>query len=246
MRAIILAAGRGSRMGRLTAEIPKCLVELGGKPLLEWQTGALRAAGIDRIAIVTGWQPDQLSNKGLETFHNPRWSQTQMVASLACASEWLAADTCIVSYSDIFYPASAVRALIETQADIAITYDPDWLRLWSRRFADPLSDAETFEVDSAGRVTDIGRKTGDARKIKGQYMGLLKFSPSGWMRTARYLGEMPPPERERLDMTALLQRLAVAGVEVAAVAVAGPWGEVDSAADLAIYEQDIQAGRLVA
>src|SRR6185503_13206340 len=54
MRAIILAAGRGSRMGQLTAEIPKCLVQLGGKPLLEWQTGALRAAGIDRIAVVTG------------------------------------------------------------------------------------------------------------------------------------------------------------------------------------------------
>ena len=75
---------------------------------------------------------------------------------------------------------------------------------------------------------------------------MLKFSPPGWMSTTRYLGGMAAAERERLDMTGLLQRLAAAGVEVAAVAVGGPWGDVDSAADLAIYEQDIQAGRLVA
>ena len=244
MRAIILAAGRGSRMGDLTAEIPKCLVQLGGKPLLDWQTSALRMAGIERIAIVTGWQPEHLANQGLETFHNPRWSETQMVVSLSCASEWLSAETCIVSYSDIFYPASAVRTLIETPGDVAITYDPDWLSLWSRRFADPLSDAESFEIDSSGKITDIGRRTGDARKIKGQYMGLLKFSPSGWRRTGGYLDGMAPAERERLDMTGLLQRLTVAGVEVTAVPVAGPWGEVDSASDLAIYEEDIQTGRL--
>lgn len=246
MRAIILAAGRGSRMGQLTAEIPKCLVKLGGKPLLEWQTGALLAAGVERIAIVTGWQPEQLANKGLDTFHNPRWSQTQMVVSLSCASQWLVADTCIVSYSDIFYPASAVRALMDAAADVAITYDPNWLSLWARRFADPLSDAESFDIDSSGRVTDIGRKTADARRIKGQYMGLLKFTPSGWRRTAGYLDGMASVERERLDMTGLLQRLTAAGIEVMAVPVAGPWGEVDSASDLALYEQDIQAGRFAA
>ena len=245
MRGIILAAGRGSRMGHLTAEIPKCLVQLGGKPLIEWQITALRSARIDRIGIVTGWQPEQLANRGLETFHNPRWAQTQMVMSLACASEWLAADTCIVSYSDIFYPGFAVRALIAGAGDIAITYDPNWLALWSRRFANPLLDAESFDIDANGRITDIGRKTAEIGRIKGQYMGLLKFSPAGWKGVAAYMKGLPEPERDRLDMTSLLQGLIAKGTDVMAVSVAGPWGEVDSASDLAIYEQDIQAGRLV-
>ena len=53
MKDIILAAGRGSRMKNLTADRPKCLVELRGKALLDWQLEALRAAGVTEIAIVT-------------------------------------------------------------------------------------------------------------------------------------------------------------------------------------------------
>ena len=109
----------------------------------------------------------------------------------------------------------------------------------------PLSDAESFDIDANGRITDIGRKAGDVAKIKGQYMGLLKVSPSGWRRISDYVERMAPSERDRLDMTSLLQRLIAEGTDVMAVSVAGPWGEVDSASDLAVYEQDIQAGRLV-
>ena len=62
MRGIILAAGRGSRMKHLTSERPKCMVKLQGKPLIEWQLEALRAAGIDDIAIVTGYRHELLSS----------------------------------------------------------------------------------------------------------------------------------------------------------------------------------------
>jgi choline kinase len=245
LSALILAAGRGSRMGSLTEARPKCLVSLGGRTLLEWQTTALRQAGIPRIAIVTGWQPEQLAPHAAVTFHNPRWAQTQMVMSLARAAPWLESGSCVVSYSDIFYTAPTVKALLEAEGDIAITYDPDWLSLWSRRFSDPLSDAETFELDAAGRLVDIGRKSDDAARIQGQYMGLLKFRPAGWAQVARLLASLAPDERDRLDMTGLLRRLLAAGSQVSVVRVAGPWGEVDTASDLALYEDDLRRGRLV-
>jgi len=231
-------------MGGLTDNSPKCLVTLGGRTLLQWQMSALRAAGVERIAIVTGWQAGQLANRGAELFENPRWAQTNMVMSLACAATWLETDTCIVSYSDIFYPASAVSALIETPGDIAITYDPDWLALWSRRFTNPLADAETFEIDAEGRVTEIGQRTDRVERIKGQYMGLLKFTPAGWATVARLIGDLPAEARDRLDMTSLLQRLIASGTPVRAVAVEGPWGEVDSADDLALYAADERSGAL--
>ncbi len=231
-------------MGGLTDTSPKCLVRLGGRPLLEWQMLALRDAGIEHIAIVTGWQAEQLAGRGAETFHNPRWSETNMVMSLAAAAEWLGVEPCVVSYSDVFYPASAVQALIAFAGDITITYDPEWLVQWSRRFADPLADAESFETDAEGRVTDIGRRTDSVAKIKGQYMGLLKFTPPGWARVARLLEGLAPAERDRLDMTGLLQRLIAVGTEVRGVAVKGPWGEVDSVSDLAVYEEDFRRGRI--
>jgi len=238
LRAIILAAGRGTRMGGLTDAIPKCLVKLGGRALLEWQLAALRDARVTRIAIVTGWPAVQLENRGAETFHNPRWAETNMVMSLACAREWLEADTCIVSYSDIFYPSSAVRALLTSPGDISMTYDPNWLALWSRRFPDPLADAESFEIDSDGRVTDIGRRVDDVGKIKGQYMGLLKFTPQGWTRADKLIAALPERDRNKLDMTTLLQRLIAAGESVKATPISGPWGEVDSESDLALYSNE--------
>ena len=112
MKAIILAAGRGSRMKNLTDERPKCMVELHGKSLLEWQLQALREAGVDDIAIVTGYKREMFSQWKLKEFHNPRWAETNMVSSLACAYEWLEAEPCIVSYSDIFYDATAVTSLM--------------------------------------------------------------------------------------------------------------------------------------
>ncbi len=239
MKAIILAAGRGSRMKNLTEERPKCLVELRGKALLDWQLEALRAAGITEIGIVTGYKRELLANRGLVEFHNPRWAETNMVSSLACADEWLRDSSCIVSYSDIFYEASGPRLLVHTQAELAITYDPNWRALWESRFADPLSDAETFKMDSHGVLLEIGQRPTRIEDIQGQYMGLLRFTPAAWRQVETLRQLLEAPVRDRLDMTGMLQRLiAEQDARIEALAYEGPWGEVDSAEDLAVYERN--------
>lgn len=244
MRALILAAGRGSRMKGLTEDRSKCLVELAGRPLLDYQVGALRAAGCDQIGIVRGWQAERLAGRSLITFDNPRWAETNMVSSLACAAEWLNGGPCIVSYSDIFYSADTVAALAAAPGELAISYDPDWLALWSRRFADPLADAETFRRDGTGYVVEIGRRASTLAEIEGQYMGLLKFTPPGWHAAERARAELAPLQRDKLDMTSLLRLLIEGGIKICSVPVVGPWGEMDSGDDLALYERMIAAGEL--
>ena len=69
MKAIILAAGRGSRMKHQLMS-GQCLIEFNEKPLLEWQLEAIRAAGIDEIGIVTGYKREMLTKYGLVEFHN--------------------------------------------------------------------------------------------------------------------------------------------------------------------------------
>lgn len=238
MKAIILAAGRGSRMKNLTEERPKCLVELHGKPLLEWQLTALRGAGIEQIAIVTGYKRELLSNRGLVEFHNPRWAETNMVASLACAQEWLRGEPCVVSYSDIFYEASAPRLLMKTDAELAITYDPNWRALWESRFEEPLSDAETFKMDDRCVLLEIGQKPTRIEDIQGQYMGLLRFTPAGWSKVETLRSTLDDRLRDKMDMTGMLQRLIAGhGAQILALPYSERWGEVDSAEDLAVYEQ---------
>ena len=79
MKAIILAAGRGSRMNELTYDKPKCLIEINGKTLLDWQLEAIKSVGINEIGIVTGYKREMLSVYKLIEFYNPNWETSQMV-----------------------------------------------------------------------------------------------------------------------------------------------------------------------
>ena len=237
MKAIILAAGRGSRMKNLTDERPKCLVELHGKALLEWQLEGLRKAGIREVGIVTGYKRELLKEWNLEEFYNARWAETQMVSSLMCASKWLQQGPCIVSYSDIFYDTSAVQKLIESSADIAVTYDPNWLELWVNRFGDPLLDAETFQVNTDGTLAEIGNKPKTLEEVRGQYMGLLRFTTVGWKQLEFLLKSLCMDGKDKMHMTRALQMILDHGkLPISAIPINSSWGEIDSGEDLNVYE----------
>ena len=232
-RGIILAAGRGSRMNSLTDDRPKCLVEFRGKALLDWQIDALSAAGVTEIGIVTGYSRELLADRGLFEFHNERWATTNMVSSLECAAEWLASDRCIVSYSDIFYSAASVWPLLSAPSDLAVTYDPNWLSQWSKRFANPLDDAETFRVDESGYLLEIGGVPTRTDEVTGQYMGLLSFRPMGWAGFEHMRSMVPTSERDKMHMTGALARLiGVHQMRVRAIPVFDDWGEIDTMSDL--------------
>lgn len=236
-RAIILAAGRGSRLGALTAEGPKCLLEVGGQALLQWQLRALRGAGIEEIAIVTGYRRERLASFGLTEFHNPRWQHTNMVSSLECASPWLENGPCIVSYSDIFYHSAAVSALLQSAAALALTYDPHWQALWERRFGDPLADAETFRRHADGSLAEIGGRPRSLSEVEGQYMGLLLFRPEAWAALGAFRRRLDPELRARMHFTGSLQGLLEqGGLRIEALPYEGVWGEVDNEQDLRAYQ----------
>ncbi len=243
-RGLILAAGRGSRLGPHTEARPKGMVALDGCSFIEWQLEAMRTAGIDEVFLVTGYRAEMLQALGLPTRHNPRWAETNMVASLLCAAD-LFDQPVVVSYSDIVYDSAVVSKLLANDGDLGITYDRLWRDLWSRRFDDPLSDAETFRVDSQGLITEIGQRTDSYDDIQGQYMGLLRISPLGldWCREVM-TGLASPEQKDTLDMTSLLQKLIGDGKPVAGIPVSGGWCEVDDAADLKVAEDLLAAGLL--
>ena len=233
MKGIILAAGRGSRMGVLTDNLPKCRTILHGKELIQWQLEAMEKASIKEISIVRGYLAETFEFD-VPYFENERWSQANMVTSLVAAKDWLEKHTCITSYSDIVYSSAAVTKLMKFAGDIVIAYDPNWFDLWSMRFENPLSDAETFRLDG-DRVVEIGRRASSVQEIEGQYMGLVKYTPTGWMKVNDYLKGLTQDEVDKLDVTKLFLGLINSGVVVNAVAIYDQWFEVDSESDLNIY-----------
>lgn len=242
MKALILAAGRGSRLGSLTDEQPKCMVPLCGRALLAWQRDALQAAGIDDIRVMAGYRSERIDLAGLTIDRYPDWERTNMVGTLWHARHLLSASTTLVAYGDIVYHPDIPRALLDCNADLAITYDTRWDALWRlRNPTDPLADAECFSQHE-GWLQRIGGRARQWDDARGQYMGLLRFSPAGWATVAAWLQHIGPEGRARLDMTSLLSALLERGTPVAAVGVAGRWCEVDCASDIALYERQTQSG----
>jgi len=241
MRAIILAAGRGSRMGAVTDDQPKCLTEIGGRPLIAWQTAALREAAAGDITIIGGYRQELLEPHADQILENTRWADTNMVVTLAAASEILRHHACIISYSDILYHPDIIRALSRSKASIAITYDREWEKLWSDRFDDPLDDAERFEAQD-GYLVSIGAKPSNLEEVKGQYMGLLKISPPGWQAIENHLSVIGRDRADRLDITGLLGGLLQDKIPVEAIAISGKWCEIDSQIDLDLYRRNISEG----
>jgi choline kinase len=244
MRALILAAGRGSRMGALAQGRPKCLVELANKPLIERQIAALRGGGASSIGIVRGYLGEAINIANVTYFDNPRWLQTNMVTSLAAAAAWLRSEPVVVSYADIFYRGEVVRDLLATRGDLVVAYDRAWQALWTRRFADPLTDAETFRTDADGNLVDIGERATQIDEIKGQYMGLLKFSPAAWQAVEGVLANLDPQSRDALDVTSLLRLLLGTGFQIRTLGTDSQWGEIDSPSDLVLYEKMVTEGAL--
>ena len=238
-RAIILAAGRGSRMKEHTKEKPKCLNILAEETLLSWQLKSLRAAAVNNIIIVNGYKSHLISGD-FETITNSRWSDTNMVASLFCAPS--SNEDTIISYSDIVYKSDHINTLKNTEGDIVITADLKWKELWELRFEDPLDDAETFK--SAGNVLKhIGGKTNEISEIEAQYMGLIKLTEAGWNKMFDIYEGFPKETQDKLDMTTMINELLNRDIKVNVVFVEGGWCESDSYSDILIYEEQMKQNK---
>ena len=235
MKAIILAAGRGSRMKHATDNVPKCLLKVKGKTLLEIQIEALKKAGIEEIGIVTGYLSEQLRDYCENTFYNDKWDETNMVFSLMSAKNWLRQSDCVVSYSDIYYDDSIVKKLIKYNCQIGVAYDPNWQKLWQERFKNPLSDAETFQLSINNNIIEIGNKTSQIKEIQGQYMGLMKFTIKGWSDLEKIIATLKTDELKNIQLTQLLQKCISSGLTIKAISNNSEWGEVDSQKDLELY-----------
>ncbi len=242
MKALILAAGRGSRLGAMTDQRPKCLVELDRRPLLQWQVAALKAGRIDDVTVITGYRRESIEALGYPTQNNPNWDKTNMVGTLWSARQLIDQPT-IMSYSDIVYGPNVVAALANSDAALAVAYDTDWLQLWQQRFADPLSDAESLRLGPGRRILDIGRRVTSLDEIEGQYLGLIRLTPTA-MEWISDLFRRQPNLVATLSMTDLLRTLINEGHPITGVETSGHWCEVDTPADLVVAERLVAQGQI--
>lgn len=241
MKAIILAAGRGSRLGNMSEESPKCRVDLGGVPMIARQIATYRGAGITDITLVTGYKAEMLQFDGVSNAHNPDWADTNMVSTLFCVDTAFGNDV-IVSYGDIVYEKRVLDAVIAASGDVSVIIDRQWRPYWEARFEDPLDDAESLRLDAAGNITEIGGVADHIDDIEGQYIGLMRFTGAG-VDLLREVGTtldrfsrdwMTRRPVAKAYMTDLLMEMILRGHEVHSVPIDGGWLEIDTPEDYAL------------
>ena len=233
---MILAAGKGSRLGDLTAERPKVLLEVLGETLLRHQRNALGAAGVTDVHLVVGHgasavriHPDA---EGVTIWENPHYSTTNMVATVLCASDLFDGSTdLLVCYGDIVYEPGVVRALLRSDAPIAVAVDLAWREYWEARMDSPLSDAETLRRSVEGYITEVGNAPSGYEDIDGQYIGLIRVHASQLRYLLRMAVKLVKGDPNAF-MTALLQAMIDDGQSVKSVEIAHQWLEFDTPRDL--------------
>lgn len=244
MRVIILAAGQGTRLRPYTNDRPKCMVELGGQPLLHRQLNVLNDAGVNKeqIALIGGYLKEKLDAPGIRLYSNERYAETNMVATLFCAEDFMQPDEdLLICYGDIVYEPKVLRTLLETEGEIVLAADREWKRLWSLRMEEPLDDAETFKMED-GRVTELGKKPKSYDEVQAQYMGLIKIRADrvqafkGFYHALDAHSDYDGKNFDNMYMTSLIQALIDENWEVKPALVENGWLEVDSAAELEMYQ----------
>lgn len=254
-RAIIIAAGRGRRLGPHTEEVPKCMVQVGKHPILSWQWKALAAAGVAELVIIRGYLAEVLTPfaQGLvpsTTFvDNPEWTTNNVLLSLACARQFLD-EPVLISYSDILFTPAVAKAAVESAAELGLVIDRQFRDIYEGRTEHPLDEAEVSSVSDDGGVAKVGKRALPADESVGEFIGLAKLGERGVAVFAdaldalleRYRGRDAEPFQRAATfrnayLTDLLQEIIDTGAAapfggVRPVWIEGQWREIDTAQDL--------------
>ncbi len=231
VHGVVLAASRGSALGDVTAELPKCMVDVRGKPLLHRLLGTLNEGGVGDVTVVRGYCREKIQPDGFGVVDNYAYAETGEAASLACALPSLRGETVVV-YGDVLFRRYILEGLLGSAADVTIVVDAS-----KRATANPRDlvaadrhDTVAYLDDVPAQLTAVGAQTGAAA---GEWIGLLHMSTKGTELVREELAAMQTEGvLAQADLPALLERLIGRG-GVAVHYITGHWLDVDTATDLA-------------
>lgn len=178
MKAIILAAGQGTRLKKYTENLPKGMLSFKGKTIIERQIAMYRKCGIDHIIVVRGFAANKINYEEVNYFINEDYANTNMVESLMTAKAEFD-DDMIVSYSDILFEDEMLKKMMASKADFAVAVDDAWRDYWKKRYGRVDFDTESLSLDESDNITELGLENPKLEDIDARYIGLLKFSKNG-------------------------------------------------------------------
>ncbi len=250
MKSIIIAAGPAKRLRPLTDDIPKCMLKINGKLIIQNTIELFRANGIKDISVIKGYKKEKINFPDITYFENNDFWNNNILHSLMHARPKLeevieTGEDVVVTYSDIWYNDSVVKALLKSKEAIASIVDTEWQDYYNGRTDHTISEAENVIMDNNKKMIKIGKhiitdKT--QRDKQGEFIGLWKFTPEGIKTFLKHFDRLNN-ELEKTDpyqntkewqksyITDIFQEMIDQGENLYCVPIKKNWAEFDTVQD---------------
>jgi choline kinase len=230
MKAVILAAGRGTRIESVTHGVPKCLLHFGRRTILDHQIESLWSAGVSRIAIVVGHQGQRIVDHVYDTYAdagdlfefiwNPDFQTTNNIHSLWLARDWVESGDFVCLNADVLFHSAILPPALHLHAPVSMIVDPEWRD-------------ETMKVTIRGGYVVRMSKAIPRLEYSATYIGITAFSRPIVPILFDEIESMLAGGQSQQFFNAAVQNLVHRGLHVGFSGTFGlPWAEVDDPEDL--------------
>ena len=230
MKAVILAAGRGTRISSVSKGVPKCLLRFGEETILDYQLSALLKAGVTDFALVVGHQMEMIVEHVAHRYShlwdsftfisNPRFATTNNIYSLWLAKPWVGGSGFICLNADVLLHPEIIMPAVKTRADVSMIIDPEW------------RDETMKVVIEDGHIIRMSKAI-TREEFSGTYLGVTTFSSSVSGFFFYKLETFINRGRVNEFFNVAVERMILNGIKVDFTTSLGlPWAEIDDPTDL--------------
>ena len=246
MKAIFIAAGEGLRLENITKDLPKPLVNVNGKSIIERQISLLRKNNVNDIVITTGYKKEKFTFKNIEYVHNPNFREQEQTGSLMIARSKIVGDV-LIMFGDILFDEIILQQILDSKGDIVIAVDKNWEKSYEERHDNPKSEADKVLIkdDKVIQISAKNIEVNDDNDV-GELLGLIKLSMKGSKilidqyeklensHIGKFHDAVSFKKAKFVDM---LQELLSSGIVITPVSIKGKWCEIDTKHDLEIAKK---------
>ena len=239
MNAIILAAGMGTRLLPETENIPKGMVKLFDKSLIEMQIDIFKKCGIDDISIVTGYLAEKINFQSINYFKNENFSTTAGNESVYCAKQKL--NDTIICYADLVFDISIIKKMIDFNGDVGLAVKSDWKPRYVGRTLHPISEADNVLFDESGKIIEVRKNIQKPNSNIGEFLGIMRLSSKCSSLFLKKFSELKEshvgtfhnsPSLKQSILNDMIQELIDLGINVKPIMISEKWFEIDTPQDL--------------
>jgi phosphoenolpyruvate phosphomutase len=249
MKVIIIAAGSSTRLAKETLDIPKGMLKINDKSIIEIQLDLFKKNQLSDITIITGPDKQKFELKNVNYIQDYEFQNHDVLGSLLAARS-IMNDDILISYSDIIFDKNILQSMLDFKGDIGIAVDLNWEKNYVNRTQHPKSEADNVLMKK-NKILKIKKNMIDhySKHNLGEFVGLMKLSKNGAKVFIEKFNDLTKFHRGKFHdaasikkayLTDMIQELVDSGFSVEPVIINGKWYEIDTPEDLERVRKNIQ------